>query len=120
MMTTTNIDAYLGSLPADARTALQGVRESVTLAAPWAEEAFNDGLPAFELDGRPLVRYGALNGHCGFHPMSPAVMTAYESDLEGFNTSNGTIRFAADKPLPAALVRRLVWARIAELRTRKG
>jgi uncharacterized protein YdhG (YjbR/CyaY superfamily) len=119
MMTTANIDAYLESLPVDARTALQTLRETVVLAAPWAEEVLDDGLPAFELDGRPLVRYGAFNGHCGFHPLSPDVMSAHQDDLEGFNTSNGTIRFAADKPLPPALVRRLVWARIAELRNNK-
>jgi uncharacterized protein YdhG (YjbR/CyaY superfamily) len=115
-MTTANIDAYLGALPADARTALEKLRQTVVSAAPWAAEAFNDGLPAFELDGRPLVRYGASKDHCGFYPMSPGVIAAYKGDLEGFNTSNGTIRFAADNPLPPSLVRRLVWARIAELR----
>ena len=114
-----SIDAYLDSLPADKRGALQKLRRAISAAAPRADEGFSYGLPAFRLDGRPLVCFAAAANHCSFYPMSPAVLRAHAADLKGFETSKGTIRFAPDKPLPAALVRKLVRARVAELMGRR-
>ena len=111
----TDVDGYLAALPAAKRGALQKVRAAIRAAAPGAEEGFSYGLPAFRLDGRPLVCYGASTNHCSFFPMSPAVIRAHAEDLKKYETSKGTIRFPPDKPLPAALVRKLVKARIAEL-----
>jgi uncharacterized protein YdhG (YjbR/CyaY superfamily) len=110
-----NVDDYLASVPADKRAALQQLRRVISAAAPRAEEGFSYGLPAFALDGRPLVCFGAATNHCSFYPMSPAVIRAHAAELKDYETSKGTIRFLAEKPLPAALVRKLVNARIAEL-----
>jgi uncharacterized protein YdhG (YjbR/CyaY superfamily) len=110
-----DLDAYIASLAADKRAALQKVRKAISAAAPSAEESFSYGLPAFRLHGRPLVCFGAATNHCSFYPMSPAVIRAHAADLKDYETSKGTIRFPAEKPLPAALVRKLVKARIAEL-----
>lgn len=109
------VDAYLAALPAENRAALQKLRKAIGATAPRAEEGFSYGLPAFRLEGRPLVCYGAAAKHCSFFPMSPAVLRAHAADLKRWETSKGTIRFAPDRPLPAALVRRIVRARIAEL-----
>lgn len=109
------VNAYLAALPADNRAALQKLRRAIGAAAPAADEGFSYGLPAFRLGGRPLVCYGAAAKHCSFFPMSPAVVKAHAADLKRWETSKGTIRFAPDRPLPAALVRRIVRARIAEL-----
>jgi uncharacterized protein YdhG (YjbR/CyaY superfamily) len=111
-----DVDAYLASVPAEHRGALQRLRAAVAAAAPTAEEGFSYGLPAFRLEGRPLVCFGAARNHCSFHPMSPAVIRAHDADLKRYEISKGTIRFSADKQLPVALVRKLVKARIAELR----
>ena len=111
-----DVDVYLASLPAEKRAALQNLRRAIRAAAPRAEEGFSYGLPAFRLDGRPLVCFGAATSHCSFFPMSPAVIRAHGEALKGFNTSKGTIRFLAEKPLPVALVRTLVRARLAELK----
>jgi uncharacterized protein YdhG (YjbR/CyaY superfamily) len=113
------MDAYLGSLPADKRTALQKLRQAVHAAAPEAEEGVSYGLPAFRLGGRPLVAFAAGANHCSFYPMSPAVIRGHAEELKGYATSKGTIRFTPDKPLPITLVRKLVRARVAELAQRR-
>jgi uncharacterized protein YdhG (YjbR/CyaY superfamily) len=110
------VTAYLASVPADAQVALQRLRNAIRAAAPDAEEGFSYSLPAFKLHGRSLVCYAAPKNHCSFYPMSAAVIRAHAKDLKGYDTSKGTIRFAAKKPLPSALVRKLVRARISEVR----
>ena len=107
-------DDYLAGLPANQRAALERLRRTIRAAAPAAEECFSYGLPAFRLHGRPLVAFGAWAAHCAFYPMSSVTVEAFREELAGFDTSKGTIRFTTEKPLPAALVRRLVQARIQE------
>jgi uncharacterized protein YdhG (YjbR/CyaY superfamily) len=114
-----SIDDYLDALTDDKRAALQKLRKSIRAAAPEAEECISYSLPAFRLDGRMLVAFGAAASHCSFYPGSGATVEAHARDLQRYDTSKGTIRFPAGKPLPAALVRKLVKARIAEEKLRK-
>lgn len=109
------VDDYLATVPQDARPALEELRATIRKAAPTATEGFSYGIPAFRLEGRPLVSYAALKNHCSFFPMSPAVIAAHRKELEPYDTAKGTIRFAPDRPIPAALLRKLVKARIDEL-----
>jgi uncharacterized protein YdhG (YjbR/CyaY superfamily) len=99
---------------------LERLRRTIKSAAPKAEECLSYGLAAFRLDGKPLVAFGATGNHCAFYPISSSTVTAHTEELEGFDTSKGTIRFRVDKPLPAILVRKLVRARIAENEARKS
>jgi uncharacterized protein YdhG (YjbR/CyaY superfamily) len=110
----TSTDAYLAKLPADQRAALEKLRKQIKAAAPKAEEGVSYGLPAFTLNGRRLVCFGATKAHCAFYPMSSETIASHEKDLDAYDTSTGTIRFQPDKPLSAALVKKLVKARIAE------
>ena len=108
------IDEYLAALNEDERAALEELRKTIRAAAPNAEECISYQLPAFRLDGKPLVAFGASGNHCAFYPMSGTTVEAHRDELKGYKTSKGTIRFRADSPLSATLVRKLVKARVAE------
>src|SRR5438045_5353558 len=102
------IDECLAALSDDKRAVLEKLRRTIKAAAPKAEEGISYGLAAFRLNGRPLVAFGATANHCAFYSMSSTTVGAFKDELKDFATSKGTIRFAADKPMPAALVRKLV------------
>ena len=108
-----SVDEYLAGLRKDKRVALENIRRIVRSLAPKATESISYQVAAFKLNGM-LVGFGATANHCAFYVMSPATMEAHKRELAGYDTSKGTIRFQADKPLPSALVRKLVKARIAE------
>jgi uncharacterized protein YdhG (YjbR/CyaY superfamily) len=107
------IDEYLAALSDDKRAALEKLRKTIRAAAPKAEECISYQLAAFRQNGM-LVAFGATANHCAFYLMSSSTVTAHKDELKNYDTSKGTIRFPANKPLPAALVRKLVKARIAE------
>lgn len=108
------IDEYLAALADDKRAALEKLSRTIKAAAPQGEECISYQLPAFRLNGQMLVAFGATAHHCAFYPMSSTTVAAHREDLKDYDTSKGTIRFQANHPPPAALVRKLVRARIAE------
>jgi uncharacterized protein YdhG (YjbR/CyaY superfamily) len=105
-------DGFLAGLSADKRAALQKLRKTIRSAAPRAEECISYGIPAFRLNGKFLVGLGAGANHCSFYPGS--ALDLYQEELKAYETSRGTIRFQPSKPLPAALIRKLVKARMAK------
>jgi uncharacterized protein YdhG (YjbR/CyaY superfamily) len=108
------VASYLAAVPKDARAALVKLRKAIKAAAPQATEGISSGLPAFKHQG-PLVYYAAFKDHCSFFPGSVAVMRRFAAELKDYDTTGkGTIRFPAKKPLPAALVTKLVRTRVAE------
>src|SRR4051812_46794702 len=96
------------------QAALEALRKTIRGVAPKAEECISYGLAAFKLNGRALVALGGWANHCAFYPMSAQTLKAFQDDLRPFETSKGTIRFEPGHPLPKALVRKLVKARIKE------
>jgi uncharacterized protein YdhG (YjbR/CyaY superfamily) len=106
-------NAYLAALSSEKRAALETLRKTIKSAAPEAEECISYQLPAFRLKGKLLVAYGAAANHCAFYPGS--VLETVKDELKDYDTSKGTVRFRADKPLPPALVRKLVKLRITKI-----
>jgi len=110
------IDDYLATVSPDKRAALNKLRRTIRAAFPRAEECISYQMPAFRLDGRVVAWFGAGANHCAFYP--GGVVDAFKTELIDYETSRGTIRFQPDHPLPAALVRKLIKARIT--RTAEG
>src|SRR5438034_5445775 len=108
------IDEYLATAKPDQRRTLAKVRKTIHAVAPKVEECISYGIPAFRLNGRPLVFFGAWANHCAFYPGSSTMLKKFRNELRDFQTSKGTLRFSPDKPVPVALVKKLLKARIAE------
>lgn len=114
-----NYDEYLAGVPEPARSTLNTVRATIrSLVPPETTEGISYGIPTFYYKG-PLVSIAAFTHHCSFFPMSASLIVEFENELEDFKTSKGTIQFPMDKPLPAALIKKLVKARIAQNEAKK-
>ena len=108
-------DECLAAIDADKRAVLEKLRKTIRTIVPKAEECVSYGLAAFRLDGKPIAGLGATATHCAYYPMSGSIVESLADDLADCETSKGAIRFPAEKPLPATLVRKLIQARIAEI-----
>lgn len=114
-MTVSTIDDYLAALPDDRRATMQELRRTITAAAPEATESIAYQMPALRSHGGQfLVSYGAYKKHYSLFPASGAVIAALGAELEPYLAGKGTIQFPADRPIPAALVTRIVKVRLEE------
>ena len=108
---TKTIDEYLERLSDDKRAALERVRETIRAAAPGAEECISYQMPAFCLDGKAFIWFAAGAKHCSIYGVA-----GIKDELKSYDTrGKGTLRFQADHPPPAALVRKIVIARLAKV-----
>jgi uncharacterized protein YdhG (YjbR/CyaY superfamily) len=113
-----SVDDYLALVPPDVRVALEKLRKIIKAVAPETTEVVSYRIPIFKHQGHPLVGFGATKNHCSFFVMSssmiPKLARMRTGELKGYDVSGATIHFTPDKPIPAALVTKLVRARIAE------
>jgi uncharacterized protein YdhG (YjbR/CyaY superfamily) len=107
------VDEYLGLLPSEERSALLVLRRTIHAVVPGVEEGISYRMPVFSHQGL-LVGLAAMTGHLGFYVMSPAVVAAHLAELKDYDVGKGCIRFSASKPLPEALLRTRIRARVLE------
>jgi len=102
-----NVDKYIAGFPEHVQTLLQEVRMTVRKAAPDALEMISYGMPAFKLQGKPLVYFAAFKNHIGFYP-TPNGIEEFEKELSVYKQGRGSVQFPLDKPLPLNLISRIV------------
>jgi uncharacterized protein YdhG (YjbR/CyaY superfamily) len=115
-----SIQEYLARVPEPGRSTLTKVRAVIRSVVP-AEttEVISYGIPTFKYK-RGLVAFAAFRDHCSFFPLGSSVLDAFKEELKGFRVSKGTLHFPLDRPLPAALVKKIVKARIAQNQGNSG
>jgi uncharacterized protein YdhG (YjbR/CyaY superfamily) len=109
------IDKYLASVTGERRTALEKLRKTIRSILPKAEECISYGIPAYRLDGTVVAGFCARAKGCSYLPFSGSTLATLAGELEGYSRTKSSLHFDADAPLPAALVRKLIKARIAEI-----
>ena len=112
------VEEYLAEVPEPARDMVEKMRALIrSVVPPEAAETISYRIPAIRYKG-VLVWFAAFRDHCSLFPTA-AVIAEFKNELKGFSTSKGTIHFPLDKPLPAALIKKMVKARIAQVEGKK-
>ncbi len=114
-MATEDVDGYLASIEEPRRSTLEALRRSILEVVPEAEQCISYGAPAFKVQGRTVAGFAAYPNHLSYLPHSGSVLVELGDDVAGYATTKGSLQFAVDRPLPDALVRRLVDTRLREL-----
>ena len=107
-----NIDDYIAEFPKSTQKILQEIRATIRKAAPKAEEAIKYAIPTFVLNGN-LVHFAAFKNHIGFYP-APSGIDSFKEELSKYKNSKGAVQFPLDKPLPVALITKIVKFRVKE------
>lgn len=113
-----DIDTYIAMQPETVQPVLEKLRQTINAVAPDAEELISYGMPAFKWNGM-LVGFAAAKNHFGFYPWNGSTVEQFKDELKTFATSKGAIQFPIDKPLPVALVKKIVKSRMKENLSKK-
>jgi len=108
-----DVDEYLRALSEAVRIMLEKVRQSIKAEAPKAEEVISYRIPTYKYIG-PVVHFAAFDNHCSLIVVSKSIIEIFKEELQSYKTSGTTIHFTPENPLPAALVKKIVKAKIAE------
>jgi uncharacterized protein YdhG (YjbR/CyaY superfamily) len=114
-MAPNEIDRYLATLDEPQRSTLEALRRSIMEVVPGAEQCLSYGMPAFKVQGKTVAGFAAFKNHLSYLPHSGSVLATLPDDVEPYEISKGSLKFALDKPLPKRLVEKLVHARMREL-----
>ena len=107
-----SVDEYLSVFPANTKAVLQEMRNTIKKAAPQAEEVISYNMPAYKLNGI-LVYFAGYANHVGFYPTASG-MEAFKQEFSGYKNSKGAVQFPIDRPLPLALITKVVKFRISQ------
>ena len=108
------IDQFISTYPPEVQTILQKIRELIQKSAPGAEEAMSYGIPTFKLNGKNLVHSSAFKEHIGFYP-TPSGIEKFKKQLSVYEGAKGSVKFPLNKPIPYALIMKIVQFRVKEV-----
>ena len=116
MKTAATVDAYIQSFPGDVQQVLTAIRHAITDTAPQAIESISYGMPAYKLNGKPLVYFAAFKNHIGFYA-TPNGHEAFKKELSAYKQGKGSVQFPSNKKMPLALIKKIVKWKVAENRS---
>ncbi len=107
-----DIDSYIATFPTNVQEKLEQVRNAIKSSAPKAEEVISYNMPAFKYHGF-LVYFAGYKNHIGFYSL-PSGHKAFEKELSKYKQGKGSVQFPLDKPMPLALIKKMVKFRVKE------
>ncbi len=113
-MSAKQVDSYLRDLEEPKRTMLQKLRRTILEIVPEAEEVISYQVPAFRLHGKIIAGFAAFKNHLSYLPFSGSVLGQLADELEGYTMTKSSLHFSIDRPLPKALVKKLIMVRLAD------
>lgn len=119
MNTFTNVDEYIQEFEGETRDRLVAIRKLICDSAPEAVESISYGMPAYKVNGKPLVYFAGYKSHIGFYA-TPTGHKAFEKELSKYKQGKGSVQFPLNEPLPAKLVQEIVLFRLAENKDKYG
>lgn len=112
----TTIDNYLALMNGEKRAALEKLRQTIRSIIPRAEECISYGIPAFRLDGVVVAGFSATTKGCSYFPFSGSTLATLADELADYDQTKSALHFDPENGLPASLVRKLIKARVAEMK----
>jgi uncharacterized protein YdhG (YjbR/CyaY superfamily) len=117
-MSKKEVDDYLASIEEPKRATLQNLRQTIRDILPDAEEVISYGMPGFRLNGKVIAGFAAFKNHLAYLPHSGSLFNELRDDLAGYTSTEGSLHFPIDKPLPKALVKKLIAARLRQVKSK--
>ena len=114
-MSQQEVDQYLANLDEPKRTTLQELRQTIQGIVPDAEEGISYGMPAYRLGGKVIAGFAAFKTHLSYLPHSGSVFAEIPDEVAGYATSKGALQFPIERPLPKALVKKLIAIRLRQV-----
>lgn len=118
-MSRQEVDDYLANIEEPKRATLRELRQTIRGILPDAEEVISYGMPAFRLNGKVIAGFAAFKNHVAYLPHSGSVLNELRDDLVRYKSTEGSLHFPIDKPLPKALVKKLIAVRLAEVKSKR-
>lgn len=113
-----NVDAYIAAQSDSVRPRLEQVRQLIKRAAPIAEESISYGMPTYKVNGARLVYFAAWKQHVGIYALPGSVLDRFKAEVSPYRQPKGTLHFAYNHELPAALLEALVRANLEQIQSR--
>ena len=115
-MSQREVDQYLANVEEPKRATLQKLRETLRELLPDAEEVISYGMPGFRLNGKVIAGFAAFRNHLAYLPHSGSTFAELKTELAGYRSTEGSLHFPIDKPLPKALVKKLIAVRLRQIK----